>query len=184
MIFSIQLVQLFVKREVVKSRKNFLFNNKSKYLRALSNLTDLMFRVERTTRYNEKVKSGVIGPFVPEWQRLKQEKEEEAKKRLLEKEQRKLEIEQKKQQRKLEKIEQRKQKRKLEYKRKQKEKLFKQELKKIEKILILQGHLEAYLPKSQLPPKWTLLYTNNNIDGNPYQRVFQPRHTKACERSN
>ena len=98
MIFSIQLVQLFVKREVVKSRKNFLFNNKSKYLRVLSNVTDLMFRVERTTRYNEKVKSGIIGPYVPEWQRLKQEKEEEAKKRLLEKEQRKLEIEQKKRQ--------------------------------------------------------------------------------------
>ena len=170
MIFSIQLVQLFVKREVVKSRKRFLFNNKSKCLRVLSNVTDLIFRVERATRYNEKVKSGVIGPFVPEWQRLKQEKEEEAKKRLLEKEQRKLEFERKKQER------------KLEFERKQQELLFKQELKKIERELIIEGHLEGNLPKPQLPPKWILLYTNNSIDGNPYQRVFKPRHTKIGER--
>ena len=173
-----------------------------------------MFRVERTTRYNEKVKSGVIGPFVPEWQRLKEEKEEEAKKRLLEKEQRKLEIEQKKrqyeikkqqlllekeqkkqqneikkQQRKLEieqrklEFERKKQERKLEFERKQQELLFKQELRKIEKELIIEGCLEGNLPKPQGPPQWTLLYMNNNIDGNPYQRVFKPRHTNVGERT-
>ena len=97
------------------------------------------------------------------------------------KQQRKLETEQRKQQRKLE-IEQKKQQRKLEFERKQQEILFEQELKKIEKELIIEGCLEGKISKSQLPPKWLLLYTNNNIDGNPYQRVFKPRHTKVGER--
>ncbi len=149
---------------------------------------DLIFRVERATRYNEKVKCGIIGPFVPEWQRHKEEK---AKKRLLGKEQRKqqyeikkqkkkLQIEQKKQQRKLE-IKRKKQQRQLEFERKTQEILLEQELRNIEKKLILQGHLEGNLSKSQLPPKWLLLYKNNNIDGNPYERAFKPRHSKASE---
>ena len=43
------------------------------------------FRKEYRTRYSDKVKSGEIGPFVPEWQRQLEEKKKEAETRLLRK---------------------------------------------------------------------------------------------------
>ena len=52
----------------------------------------LIFRGEHVTRYSEKVKSGEIAPYVPEWQRLIEEKKKEAEKRSLEKERRKFKM--------------------------------------------------------------------------------------------
>ncbi|UJR36774.1 hypothetical protein I4U23_029487 [Adineta vaga] len=109
---------------------------------------------EYTTRYNEKVKSGEIGPFVPEWQRELEEKKKEAEKRLLEKERKKLEFEQKRQ----------------EYKMRKEEELFEKELRKVEQQI-------AKEEKRKLSP-W-IIYYKNCPNGNPYGRVFKPRLRKV-----
>ncbi|CAF0806272.1 unnamed protein product [Rotaria sp. Silwood1] len=129
---------------------------------------------EYVTRYRDKLKSGEIGPYVPEWQRHNEAKKKEAEKKLLEKERKKLEYEQKK----------------IENERKRQEKqikkqeiLFERELKKVEKILKIEEKQKIRLAKRRRhkSSRWTVFY-KNSVNGNPYQRIFKPRHTKVDER--
>ncbi|CAF0780535.1 unnamed protein product [Rotaria sordida] len=79
---------------------------------------------------------------------------------------------------------------KLENERKRQEKeikkqeiLFEKELRKVERILEIEEKQKIRRAKRlrHKPSKWTVFY-KNNINGNPYQRTFKPRHTKLDER--
>ena len=153
----------------------------------------LIFRGEHVTRYSEKVKSGEIAPYVPEWQRLIEEKKKEAEKRLLEKERRKFENEQKKIEN--EKLKQEKclmieQEKRLIYEQKQRDRELKQqeillerELRKMEPKLLKEEMIKMMIAKRplRLPSRWILFY-KNSVNGNPYQQTFKPRHSKVDQR--
>lgn len=115
------------------------------------------YRIERNTRYNEKLKAGQILPFISERQRRLEEKKKEA----LEKERKRLAFEQKKE-----------------------EILFEKELRKIERELLREERTHNDRIKRRRrrskPSKWTIF---ERTHPNRYQQLFLPRHTKVGERA-
>ncbi|CAF0764164.1 unnamed protein product [Rotaria sordida] len=165
--------QLFLQRLLMKNIRNDFLNSARSILRkdgsshVKKKLPLQQEIVEYTTRYREKLKCGKIGPFVPEWQRHIEAQKKAAEKKLLEKERMKLENERKRQEKEI----------------KKQEILFEKELRKVERILEIEEKQKIRRAKRlrHKPSKWTVFY-KNNINGNPYQRTFKPRHTKLDER--
>ncbi|CAF0731383.1 unnamed protein product [Adineta steineri] len=166
-VFLQNLLITTIRNDFVKSARSILHTNRNN--QSQKNLQQQ--KVEHITRYREKVKSGEIGPYVPEWQRHLEEKKKEAEKRLLEKEQKKLENERKRQER------------LLENERKREEQLFEEALRQIERKLKMEEKEKIRLAR-QRPPKPTkwALYDKEIGNSNRYQRIFKPRHTKVGER--
>jgi hypothetical protein len=119
-------------------------------------------RIEYSTRYSHKVKSGEIPPHIPEWQRNIERKK-------YEKEQ---EQQWKEMRRQAKEIEKQEKQRKMEMKRE--EKLFEEELKKIEKILKFEEEIKIKRAERHShygPSKWELLYHD------PQKHSYSLRHT-------
>ncbi len=121
-------------------------------------------RVEYSTRYSEKLKSGEIAPHVPEWQRKierkKYQKEQEQKRKEMRRQAK--EIERQERQRMMEM--------------ETEEKLFEEELKKVENILKFEEAIKirrAEREKLYGPSKWTQFYNNSK------ERSSNLRRTKS-----
>ncbi|CAF1057849.1 unnamed protein product [Adineta steineri] len=205
-LFLQNLLITTIRNDFVKSARSILHTNRNNQTK--KNLQQQ--KVEHITRYREKVISGEIGPYVPEWQRQVEEKKKEAEKRLLEKERKKLESERKRQEyeikkqerllekerkkleneRKRQEYEIKKQERLLEnerkrqeYEIKKQERLFVEALRQIERELKMEEKKKIHLARQRppKPTKWALYYKDIG-NSNPYQRIFKPRHTKVGER--
>ncbi|CAF1042034.1 unnamed protein product [Adineta steineri] len=202
-LFLQNLLITTIRNDFVKSARSILHTNRNNQTK--KNLQQQ--KVEHITRYREKVISGEIGPYVPEWQRQIEEKKKGAEKRLLEKERKKLESERKRQeyeikkqerllenerkrqeyeikkQQKLLENERKRQERLLENERKRQERLFEEALRQIERELKMEEKAKIRLARQRppKPTKWALYYKEIG-NSNPYQRIFKPRLTKVGER--
>ncbi|CAF0992346.1 unnamed protein product [Adineta steineri] len=184
-LFLQNLLITTIRNDFVKSARSILHTNRNNQTK--KNLQQQ--KVEHITRYREKLISGEIGPYVPEWQRQIEEKKKEAEKRLLEKERKKLENERKRQEYEIKKQERllenerKRQERLLENERKREERLFEEALRQIERKLKMEEKEKIRLARQRppKPTKWALYYKEIG-NSNPYQRIFKPRLTKVGER--
>jgi hypothetical protein len=122
-------------------------------------------RIEYSTRYSLKVKSGEIAPHIPECQRKKLEKEQQQRQKEMKRQAMEIQRQEKQRAKEMER----------------EEKLFEEELKKIERILKFEEAIEIKRAERHRhcgPSKWELLYQDKS---NPQRRSYNLRHTKMNE---